>query len=1095
MTRVSTAEIQALLDSGVFDSAWYQETYADVRLSNVAPAEHYLWLGRKLGRQPNGGLVSPGLGNATMPVPALVPLLAPAQLPPAGLAKPSNPPLVDDLHGFDARSYVLANPDLQSLKTEFALASHWLEHGRHEGRLGSGVNPFANRKRVSGSRRANSSLRVAFYGPVSAESGLGSAARGYVKALSLLDIDLEVIDSTPSLYPGQAGQIPPPQKRPDILILHQNADSLGNLFKFVSSSILDDAYVIGIWVWELIWFPPEWRASFAAIDEVWAPSEFVAQSIGAVAPSAIRVRVVPHAVEALETVPVPQRSEFGIPEDAFVFLCTFDVSSALERKNPIAVLDSFTEAFADREDVFLVMKYHSSTGSADKVKAMRRKYAAFNIIFIDLILSRDRLNILKESCDCVVSAHRSEGFGLNIAEAMLAGKPVIATGYSGNMQFCTEGNSYLVPYKLAGVPEGTPHYRAGTTWSEPDHVALTMLMQRLESDREEAKRVGRVALDDVGTALSAPSIASTIQKAFVEAGSILTDGFEPSAEWEWRRRMAWTDPAASAKQEFLDGSWPLISVIVPVYNIEPELLEACLQSVLSQSYPYWELCICDDASTNARTKAYIESLRGSHQKIRVRVLPKNLGISGSSNAAAEMASGEFLAFLDNDDVIEPDSLAEFAKEIRNNPGCDLLYCDEDKISLSGDFVDHYFKPDWSPDHLESCMYVLHMITVRKNVFFELGGYREEFTGAQDYDLALRISALGGEVIHVPKVLYHWRMIEGSASAQVDAKPTALVNAKRALADYARRRYGPDAKAEDGAYPGLFRVTRGHIVRPPVTLVMTTNNSTKEVEGRGVINLPGHFLKSIVDRTDYDNYRVIVSSNGALSEACRSLLREIGGREVVYQGPSDNFNFADKANFSILKAETEIVVLLNDDMEVRDRGWLNALVDQIVKEDVGAVGSHLCYADGRIQHVGMALGVNETSAHLYHGSPGEIVGYNGYPAIIRNYSAVTGACMATKRSMFKAVGGFDTSFAIDFNDTDYCLRLGEAGYRIVYTPFAKLYHFESQTAVRYHQNPSEKALFLSRWAHVIERDPFYNPNLRKDSITFEPLESVWPRHRV
>ena len=223
-----------------------------------------------------------------------------------------------------------------------------------------------------------------------------------------------------------------------------------------------------------------------------------------------------------------------------------------------------------------------------------------------------------------------------------------------------------------------------------------------------------------------------------------------------------------------------------------------------------------------------------------------------------------------------------------------------------------------------------------------------------------------------------------------------------------------------------------------------------------------------------------------------MLASIGGREIVYPGDQERFNFADKANFSMLSAETEIIVLLNDDMEIREAGWLGALVDQIVKEDVGVVGAHLSYPNDHVQHVGMVVGVNETAAHVYHGHPANTVGYNGYAAIIRNYSAVTGACMATRRSLFELVGGFDTAFATDFNDTDYCLKLGQLNYRTVYTPFARLYHFESQTAVRSSQNPEEKALFKSRWVDVIAQDPYYNANLRRDSITFDPLPEAWPR---
>jgi len=1084
MSKVTNEEILALKQSGAFDSAWYLSTYPDVQLLRMDPAEHYLWIGRRMGRspRPERSNVNPARGKNDV-----VSREGPGLLRPA--LGSSNWRRADD--GFDARSYILANPDLRGFTDAQQLSDHWNLHGSKEARVGSGVSPYFSRRPWNGVLSA-ATLKVAFYGPVSALSGLGSAARGYVDALLSLDISLEVIDTTASLYPDKQNSIASPSISPDIIILHQNPDSLGNLFRLCDRKLLDGVYTIGIWVWEVMAFRPEWIEAFGAVDEIWTPSSFVTEAVEAAAPSGVPVRTIPHVVEAQSPVPGFDRSDFGIPDDAFAFLCVFDVSSAFERKNPIAVLDAFTEAFKNDPAAFLVMKFHSGNGDAVKIETMRRKYAASNILFLDLLMPPEQVAALKQLTDCLISAHRAEGFGLNIAEAMAIGKPVIATGYSGNLLFCDETNSLLVPSRLCEVEEGTRHYPAGSVWAEPDHDELVSAMRRLVADRTFAHALGEMAAGSIRHELGRERIAGLIELALDE---VKDRKKQASLNWSQRSRLAWRHPGALGRAEFATGSWPTFSVIVPVYNISSALLRECVESILAQTYPHWELCICDDASTNPETLDYLETLRTRDQRIRIRRLSENGGISVATNAAVELATGEFLAFVDNDDTIEPDTLASYAAAIVENPGCALLYCDEDKIDFKGKYVEHYFKPAWSPEHLESCMYILHMLVVRKKVFLELGGYRQEYSGAQDYDLALRISRNGGQIVHVPRLLYHWRMIPGSASAEVDAKPEALANARRALEDYAEHRFGPDAKVEDGMFAGLFRISRAHLVQPPITLVMTTNNTTKEIEGRGKINLPGNFLSSIIEMTEYPNYRVIISSNGELSGECRTMLDKIGGREIIYTGSSEKFNFADKANFSMLSSETELIVLLNDDMEIRNGEWLGALVDQIVKEDVGAVGAHLCYPNDRIQHVGMVVGVNETSAHIYHGHPGDLVGYNGYSSIVRNYSAVTGACMATRRSLYERVSGFDRTFATDFNDTDFCLRLGQLGYRIVFTPFARLYHFESQTAVRSEQNPQEKALFLSRWRDVIENDPYHNPNLRKDSITFEPFDHLWPKHSV
>lgn len=713
------------------------------------------------------------------------------------------------------------------------------------------------------------------------------------------------------------------------------------------------------------------------------------------------------------------------------------------------------------------------------------------------MFSEDENDYLKRVCDAFVSPHRTEGFGINIAEAMALGKPVIATAYSGNTDFVTESTGFPVGYKLVEVSSAGGPYPRGWVWAEPD---CDLLARRMEEVRQGGTRVsaraeaGRKFIAD---ALSFEAVRSVIAARIAAISKPATrDGQHAAQERPSNFDRAWRNPLSLAHADLVPTllsmrERPLISVIVPVYNIERRYLEACVKSVLEQSYPNWELCLCDDASTRTDTIETLNAFRGTDQRIKVMALPVNRGISGSSNAAAEIATGSYLAFLDNDDTLHRDALLRYAEAIVREGDADLLYCDEDKIDYQGNFVDHYFKPDWSPEHLESCMYVLHMMVVKKSTFLSLGGYREKYSSAQDYDLALRLSLGRSKVVHIPHVLYHWRMMPGSASAELDAKPVALQNARAALSEYAEAKFGPDAYVEDGQLFGLFRLRRGRYLAPPVTLVITTNNVTKAVDGRGMINLPGHFLNSIVERTDYPNYRVIIVSNGQLEAETRQLLTRIGGEEIVYEGAQSPFNFADKANFAIRSARTELVVLLNDDMEVRTPGWLRALVDIIQTNDVGAVGARLLYPSHQIQHVGMVLGVNGSAAHIYHGYPMDIVGYNGYPRVIRNYSAVTGACMATRRSLFEAVGGFDTRFAVDFNDTDYCLRLRERNYRVVYTPFCELFHFESQTSVRTSQNCEEVECFLSRWDSVIADDPYYNVNLDRASITFDPRPSVWP----
>lgn len=1000
---------------------------------------------------------------------------------------------------FDDQSYLLANPDVGAAVGWNASAAytHWLTHGRIEGRIGSGLSPYAKRQPLRRSL-GEAALHVVFYGPISAKSGLGEAARGYAAALQALSLSIEIIDTTATVYPHKT--FPPiatPKAKADIVIIHQNADALRNFFHLVSPEILDDVYTIGIWVWELAAFNPSWIENFAAFDEIWAPSRFSADAFACLAPPALPIVTIPHVVGSAHENARFGRSHFGIPEDAFAFLYAFDASSGMDRKNPEALLKAFTAAFGDAADVVLVMKCHS-TGHASKRLAEIRRFAdRGNIMLIDNLLDDEENLSLKEICDAFVSPHRSEGFGLNIAEMMSLGKPVVVTGYSGNLDFCNEQNSFLIDYDLVEVSDLAGPYPRGYVWADPKHDSLVDQLKAVRLPSAKVKKIASKGQNHIRAALSEKKIAALMSERFSEIRAIKFNEWSQLDNQEKKTKYVWRHPLtfSPCKEPSIAESskWPVISVVVPVYNISKDYLQACVASVMAQRYPYWELCLCDDASTLPETIETLDRLRAIDQRIKVKRLSKNVGISRCTNSAAEIATGSYLAFLDNDDTISSNALLSYAKAIQSNPEATLFYCDEDKISAAGEYVDHYMKPDWSPEHLESTMYVLHMIVVKKRRFLELGGYREKYTGAQDYDLALRISLAGDQVVHIPEILYHWRMIEGSASAQVDAKPTALLNARAALTEYAKRKFGAGASVEDGKLKGLFRVTKGRRFAPPVTLVITTNNGIKDIPGRGRINLAGHLVSSIIDRTEYPNYEIVVVSNGDLDGQLREILQQNGHREARYhyEGP---FNFANKANFAFDQVKTEIVVLLNDDMEVIAGDWLWHLVDYVDRAEVGIVGAKLLYPDDRIQHAGVALGVNETAAHIYHGHPGDSVGYNGYPMTIRNYSAVTGACMATKKSIIREVGGFDDKFRIDFNDTDFCLRVREAGYRVVYNPFCELYHFESQTAVRSSQDPEEKDRFLDRWKAIIARDPYYNPNLRNDSITFEAKPSVWSHGR-
>ena len=527
---------------------------------------------------------------------------------------------------------------------------------------------------------------------------------------------------------------------------------------------------------------------------------------------------------------------------------------------------------------------------------------------------------------------------------------------------------------------------------------------------------------------------------------------------------------------------PRISIVTPVFNTDPRWLQLCVDSVRAQRYPDWELCLGDDGSRNAATLAALATVERLDDRIKVVRLPANAGISAASSAALAVATGEFIALLDHDDELAPDALLEVAATLNEHPDADLIYTDEDKLEFDGAHSDPFFKPDWSPDYLRSTMYIGHLGVHRRSLVERIGGFRSAFDGAQDYDLALRVSEHTTRVHHIPKILYHWRKIPGSAAGDRTAKPWGFDAARRALADHASRLTVP-ASVHDEPGNGFWRVRYEVLGDPLVSILIPTDGRVASGRG-GSRDLLLGCVRSIVEKTSGVRYELVIVDNGRLSPAVLDYLRGVPHRRVTYSAPGP-FNFAAKVNFAARHAEGEHLLLLNDDTEVRSAEWARAMLEFSQQQGVGAVGAKLFYEDGRIQHVGVVLGIGGGACHVFAGQPGNTPGYYGSAYVIRNYSAVTGACCMTPRTVFEEVGGFDELFARDFNDVDYCLRVVARGYRVVGTPFAQLYHYEGATfGSREHiVDPAEISALSERWGSVIAADPFYNPNLTRSALDY------------
>lgn len=519
----------------------------------------------------------------------------------------------------------------------------------------------------------------------------------------------------------------------------------------------------------------------------------------------------------------------------------------------------------------------------------------------------------------------------------------------------------------------------------------------------------------------------------------------------------------------------LISVIMPVFDPPVELLREAIDSVRNQIWQRWELCIADDASSDPRVRALIEQAASEEPRIR-SVFRKERGhISTASNDALTMVSGDWVAFLDHDDRLSPDALLEVATAITANPDAGLIYSDEDKLDDEGKRCLPAFKPDWNPELFHSYNMINHLACYRAALVRDVGGLREGYEGAQDYDLALRVSEriAPGAIVHIPRILYHWRMAPDSVASGTGAKPYAMEAGKRARADHFRRT-GIDARVH--LEESFYRVDYALPATPPkVSIVIPT---------RDRLSLLATCVASIREHTDYPDYEIIIVDNGSKKRATLDWLahREAEGSIRVLRegGP---FNFSALNNAGVAAAAGEIVVLLNNDIEIVSPGWLREMTSLCLRPDVGAVGARLLYPDGTLQHGGVLLDAEVVARHWFRGAARDHSGPGQRLKVRQALSAVTGACLATTKQLYLELGGLDAdNLQVAFNDIDYCLKVGAAGRRVVFTPFAELIHHESasrgkdMTPEKSRRLYAEMAFMKHKWHAELEVDRLGMPGI-------------------
>jgi GT2 family glycosyltransferase len=538
----------------------------------------------------------------------------------------------------------------------------------------------------------------------------------------------------------------------------------------------------------------------------------------------------------------------------------------------------------------------------------------------------------------------------------------------------------------------------------------------------------------------------------------------------WRRQHAITDESRAAMRNTI-AAWenpPKISVVTPVYNVPETYLRKCLDSVLKQIYPNWELCLADDASPKSHVKRVLKEYAARDSRVKVVYQQTNGGISTASNAALKLATGEYVALLDHDDELSEHALFRIAEEIVKDRSVDMIYSDEDKLTVGGKHHDPFFKPDWSPEYFLACMYTCHLGAYRTELIRNLGGFRKEFDGSQDYDLVLRIIATNPKIRHIPDILYHWRTIASSTASGASAKPEAHNRATAAIQSYLDQS-GRKARVEDGPSSGFHRVRFEIIGDPKVSIVIPSACKPIEIRGRQTW-LVLECVSSIRRLSTYKNIEIIVLDDNEMSDELETKLKAFEVRRIPFMEP---FNFSAKMNLGCFAAEGSHLVTMNDDVEVITPDWIECMLEFSQQAEIGAVGAQLLFPDNTQQHTGVTI-LQGNPGHPFYHFPADHGGYFNSSKVHRNWSAVTAACMMSSAEAFRSVGGFSENFPLNYNDVDYCLKLQNSGKRIVYTPYAKLYHHESLTKAGTFAHELED--FKRTWMDRISVDPYYNPNL-------------------
>ena len=549
---------------------------------------------------------------------------------------------------------------------------------------------------------------------------------------------------------------------------------------------------------------------------------------------------------------------------------------------------------------------------------------------------------------------------------------------------------------------------------------------------------------------------------------------------EWCKNDILTDEERKAQRERIWEYPPLISVVVPIYKTPEVFLRQMIESVTAQTYPHWQLCIADGSGDTAETKRIVDSYL-SDKRIKYKILAENLGIADNTNAAMELADGDYIALFDHDDLLSENALYEVADRICKT-GAEIVYTDEDKVT--SDLSERYqpnFKPDFNLDLLRSNNYICHLLVVKKILVQEVGGQKKEFDGAQDHEFLFRCVEKAKGIEHIPKVLYHWRVHKASTADNPLSKKYAYDAGKRAVTEHIRR-CGEEAEVTDTLFPGFYRA-KYQVTGEPLVSIIIPNKDEKETLKK--------CLDSIKEKSTYRNYEIIIVENNSTGQEIFDYYKEIDGRDgirVVYW--KSGFNYSALNNFGFTFAKGDYILCLNNDVTVITPDWLERMIGQCQRKEIGIVGVKLYYPDDTIQHAGVIIGIGGVAGAMFVGMARERSGYLRKAILQQDLSAVTAACMMVDRKAWEGAGGFNEDLAVAFNDIDFCLKVRREGYLVVYEPNVELYHYESKSR-GYEDTPEKQKRFLSEinymkahWSEILTKcDPYYNENFSLNTCNY------------